>query len=62
MTSISELSHELYGTMNVALRQGFAHTERKYGILNQADFDHIFDTLQTPKLPPRLRNSRRHPS
>ena len=48
---ISELSHELYGTMNVTLRQFFAHTERKYGILNQADFDHIFDTLQTPKLP-----------
>ena len=33
---ISELSHELYGTMNVTLRQFFAHTERKYGILNQA--------------------------
>ena len=48
---ISELSDELYGMMNVTLQEMFAHTERKYGILNQSDFDQIFDQLQAAKLP-----------
>jgi len=48
---ISELSDELYGMMNVTLRQLFFHTENKYGVLNQADFDQIFEKLQTPKSP-----------
>ena len=38
---ISELSDELYGIMNVTLRQLFFHTEGKYGVLNQSDFDQI---------------------
>jgi len=48
---ISELSDELYGMMNVTLRQLFFHLENKYGVLNQADFDKIFEQLQTLKSP-----------
>jgi hypothetical protein len=48
---ISELSDELYGMMNVTLRQLFLHTEAKYGVLNQSDFDQIFEKLQTLKSP-----------
>ena len=46
---ISELSDELYGMMNVTLRQLFLHTEGKYGVLNQSDFGQIFEKLQTFK-------------
>ena len=48
---ISELSDNLYGMMNVTLRQLFLHTEAKYGVLNQSDFDQIFEKLQTLKSP-----------
>ncbi len=48
---ISELSDNLYGMMNVTLRQLFLHTEAKYGVLNQSDFDQIFKKLQTLKSP-----------
>ena len=48
---ISELSDAIYGMMNVTLRQLFLHTEDKYGVLNQADFDNIFEKLQTIKPP-----------
>ena len=37
--------------MNVTLRQLFLHTEAKYGVLNQSDFDQIFEKLQTLKSP-----------
>jgi len=47
---ISELSDDVYGMMNVTLRQCFVHSEMKYGRLDQSDFDKIFDTLQSPKL------------
>jgi hypothetical protein len=42
---ISEISDNLYGMMNVTLRLLFLHTEAKYGILNQSDFDQIFEKL-----------------
>ena len=49
---ILELSDALYGMMNVTLRQLFLHTvEAKYGVLNQSDFDQIFEKLQTLKSP-----------
>ena len=48
---IPKLSDELYGMMNVTLRQLFLHTEAKYGVLNQSDFDQIFEKLQTLKSP-----------
>ena len=47
---ISELSDDVYGMMNVTLRQCFVHAETKYGRLDQSDFDKIFETLQSPKL------------
>ena len=47
---ISELSDDVYGMMNVTLRQLFEHSELKYGRLDQSDFDKIFETLQSPKL------------
>ena len=47
---ISELSDEVYGMMNVTLRQCYVHSEGKYGRLDQSDFDKIFETLQSPKL------------
>ena len=46
---ISELSHDVYGMMNVTLRECFVHSEAKYGRLDQSDFDKIFETLQSPK-------------
>ena len=48
---ISELSDELYVMMNITLRQLFLHTEAKYGVLNQSDFDQIFEKLLTLKSP-----------
>ena len=48
---ISELSDDVYGMMNVTLRQCYVHSENKYGRLDQSDFDKIFETLQSPKLP-----------
>eukprot|EP01036_Dinobryon_divergens_P039866 gene39866-52619_t len=47
---ISELSDDVYGMMNVSLRQCYIHSETKYGRLDQSDFDKIFETLQSPKL------------
>ena len=47
---ISELSDDVYGMMNVTLRQCYVHSEAKYGRLDQSDFDKIFETLQSPKL------------
>ena len=47
---ISELSNDVYGMMNVTLRECYVHSERKYGRLDQSDFDKIFETLQSPKL------------
>ena len=47
---ISELSDDVYGMMNVSLRQCYIHSEMKYGRLDQSDFDKIFETLQSPKL------------
>ena len=46
---ISELSHDVYGMMNVTLRECYVHSEAKYGRLDQSDFDKIFETLQSPK-------------
>jgi len=37
--------------MNVALREMFAHMETKYGVLNQSDFNLIFELLETAKSP-----------
>ena len=48
---ISELSDDVHGMMNVTLRQCYVHSENKYGRLDQSDFDKIFETLQSPKLP-----------
>eukprot|EP01035_Chromulina_nebulosa_P031408 gene31408-41875_t len=47
---ISELSDDVYGMMNVTLRQCYVHSKNKYGRLDQSDFDKIFETLQSPKL------------
>eukprot|EP01036_Dinobryon_divergens_P033650 gene33650-43487_t len=47
---ISELSDDVYGMMNVTLRQCYVHSEAKYARLDQSDFDKIFETLQSPKL------------
>jgi hypothetical protein len=46
---ISELSHDVYGMVNVTLRECYVHSEAKYGRLDQSDFDKIFETLQSPK-------------
>ena len=37
--------------MNVTLRDMFAHMENKYGVLNQSDFNLIFERLETVKSP-----------
>jgi len=48
---ISVLSIGDEGMMNVTLREIFAHMEAKYGVLNQADFDKIFEKLVATKSP-----------
>ena len=48
---ISLLSDPDLGMMNVTLREMFAHLENKYGVLNQSDFNLIFERLETAKAP-----------
>ena len=48
---ISFLSDPDLGMMNVVLRDMFAHMENKYGVLNQSDFNLIFERLETVKSP-----------
>jgi hypothetical protein len=49
---ISLLRDPGFGMMNVVLRDMFAHMENnKYGVLNQSDFNLIFERLETVKSP-----------
>jgi hypothetical protein len=48
---ISFLSDPDYGMINVVMRDLFAHMATKYGVLNQADFNLIFEKLDTAKSP-----------
>ena len=46
---ISELSHDVYGILNVTLCKCYVHYEARYGRLDQSVFDKILETLQSPK-------------
>jgi len=48
---ISFLSDPDYGMINVVMRDLFTHMATKYGVLNQADFNLIFEKLDTAKSP-----------
>ena len=48
---ISFLSDPDYGMINVVMRDLFAHMANKYGVLNQSDFNLIFEKLDTVKTP-----------
>ena len=46
---ISFLSDPDYGMINIVMRDLFAHMANKYGVLNQSDFNLIFENLDTVK-------------
>ena len=48
---ISELSDLIYGMMLVTCRAILTHAARKYGTLNQEDFETIHSQMQVPKSP-----------